>query len=238
MELKILDFLGEEVPGSVGDIREALDLLGLSIENAIEQVGEKVSKSFASKDYKKASQLSLNSQELDLLSKKIQDVVAELDSIMDKRNIRDSLTKIEESDEKDIPNYNDFLVDNKVEHTLYEDYTHKRPCAFSIEGNYIEVNDWKNVLVETLNYLGNKNRAVLDSFVDDRKMNGKKVIYFAKNEASIKRAPRKIDSGNIYVETNQSANSIRTLLIKVLNKCNINISQYKIFLRADYSELH
>lgn len=47
-----------------------------------------------------------------------------------------------------------------------------------------------------------------------------------------------MESANIYIETNQSANSIRTLLIKVLNKYNINISQYKIFLRADYSELH
>lgn len=43
---------------------------------------------------------------------------------------------------------------------------------------------------------------------------------------------------NIYVEMNLSANGIRNLLIKMLNKYNIKLSDYKIYLKTDYSELH
>ena len=52
------------------------------------------------------------------------------------------------------------------------------------------------------------------------------------------RSAREIKLANIYVETNLSANGIRNLLIKILNKYNIKLSDYKIYLKADYSELH
>ncbi|MPM71191.1 hypothetical protein [Clostridium sp. C8] len=94
MNLKVFEFLGAEVPSSVGDIREALDLLATSIDTAIEQVGEKVSKSFADKDFKKAAELSLNSEELDSISKKIQEVIGDLDTIIDNRNIEEDSINI------------------------------------------------------------------------------------------------------------------------------------------------
>ncbi len=48
----------------------------------------------------------------------------------------------------------------------------------------------------------------------------------------------KIEGTDIYVETNLSANGIRNLLIKVLKQYKIPMNSYKIYLRADYSELH
>lgn len=238
MDFKIFEFLGAEVPSSVGDIREALDLLATSIDTAIEQVGEKVNKSFANKDFKKAAELSLNSEELDSISKKIQEAIGDLDTIIDNRNIEEDSRKIDESDEKSIPNYSDYLVDINIEHNLYEDLTHKRPCAFKIEGTKIEIKDWKGALVQTINYLAKKDSAIVRSFVDDSKMNGKKVIYFSRVKLPTMRAAREIKSANIYVETNLSANGIRNLLIKMLNKYNIKLSDYKIYLKADYSDLH
>lgn len=37
MDLKVFEFLSKEVPSSITDIREALDLLWTSIDSAIEQ---------------------------------------------------------------------------------------------------------------------------------------------------------------------------------------------------------
>ena len=233
MDLKVFEFLGAEVPNSVGDIREALDLLATSIDTAIEQVGEKVTK-----DFKKAAELSLNSEELDSISKKIQEVISDLDTIIYDRNIDEDLKEMDQIDEKSIPNYNDYLVDTEVEHNLYEDLTHKRPCAFKIEGTRVEIKDWKGVLVQTINYLAKKDPNIVRSFVDDSKMNGKKVIYFSRVKLPTMRAVVEIKSVNIYVATNLSANGIRNLLIKMLNKYNIKLSDYKIYLKADYSELH
>lgn len=238
MDLKVFEFLGEEVPSSVGDIREALDLLATSIDTAIEQVGEKVTKSFSDKDFKKAAELSLNSEELDSISKKIQELMSDLDTIIDDRNIEEDSNQIDESDEKSIPNYGDYLVDTEVEHNLYEDLTHKRPCAFKIEDTKVEIKDWKGALVQTINYLAKKDPSIVRSFVDDSKMNGKKVIYFSRVKLPTMRAVVEIKSVNIYVTTNLSANGIRNLLIKILNKYNIKLNDYKIYLKADYSELH
>ena len=238
MDLKVFEFLGAEVPNSVGDIREALDLLATSIDTAIEQVGEKVTKSFENKDFKKAAELSLNSEELDSISKKIQEVIGDLDTIIDNRNIEEDSKKIDEIDDKSIPNYGDYLVDMEIEHNLYEDLTHKRPCAFKIEGTRVEIKDWKGALVQTINYLAKKDPSIVRSFVDDSKMNGKKVIYFSRVKLPTMRAAREIKYANIYIETNLSANGIRNLLIKMLNKYNIKLSDYKIYLKADYSELH
>ena len=133
MDLKLFEFLGEEVPSSVGDIREALDLLASSIDSAIERVGEKAKLSIDNKEYSKINQLIDNSKELDYISKKIQEVIGDLDTIIDNRNIEEDSKKIDEVDERSIPNYSDYLVDTEVEHNLYEDLTHKRPCAFKIE---------------------------------------------------------------------------------------------------------
>lgn len=238
MDLKLFEFLGEEVPSSVGDIREALDLLASSIDSAIERVGEKAKLSIDNKEYSKINKLIDNSKELDSISKKIQEVIGDLDTIIDNRNIEEDSKKIDEVDERSIPNYSDYLVDTEVEHNLYEDLTHKRPCAFKIEGTRVEIKDWKGALVKTIDYLAKKDPSIVRSFVDDSKMNGKKVIYFSRVKLPTMRAVVEIKSVNIYVTTNLSANGIRNLLIKILNKYNIRLSDYKIYLKADYSELH
>ena len=238
MDLKLFEFLGEEVPSSVGDIREALDLLASSIDSAIERVGEKAKLSIDNKEYSKINQLIDNSKKLDSISKKIQEVIGDLDTIIDNRNIEEDSKKIDEVDERSILNYSDYLVDTEVEHNLYEDLTHKRPCAFKIEGTRVEIKDWKGALVKTIDYLAKKDPSIVRSFVDDSKMNGKKVIYFSRVKLPTMRAVVEIKSVNIYVTTNLSANGIRNLLIKILNKYNIRLSDYKIYLKADYSELH
>ena len=214
MDLKLFEFLGEEVPSSVGDIREALDLLASSIDSAIERVGEKAKLSIDNKEYSKINKLIDNSKELDSISKKIQEVIGDLDTIIDNRNIEEDSKKIDEVDERSIPNYSNYLVDTEVEHNLYEDLTHKRPCAFKIEGTRVEIKDWKGALVKTIDYLAKKDPSIVRSFVDDSKMNGKKVIYFSRVKLPTMRAVVEIKSVNIYVATNLSANGIRNLLIK------------------------
>lgn len=244
MDLKLLEFLGREVPNSIEDIRESLDLLIGSVDSAIDLVGEKVNKAYLNRDFKKIQELSSKSEELNLIIKSLENVTSELDNIIDNTNIDDNKNIDEERkdickiSEKDSPNYSDYLVDTEVEHNLYEDLTHKRPCGFKVEGEKIEIRDWKGCLVETINYLAKKNPHIIRSFVNDPKMNGKKVVYFSKSKLPTMRSAREIKAANIYIETNLSANGIRNLLIKVLKRCNLKLSDYKLYFKADYSELH
>ena len=237
MDMKVFEFLNVEAPSSVGDIREALDLLVASINSAIEQVGEKLNVSFVNKEFKKVSELNSNSEELYNINKRIQKVIDDLDTIIDERNIEESNEK-EESYGKQIPNYSDYLVDTNIEHNLYEDLTYKRPCGFKVEGEKFEIRDWKGCLVETINYLAKKNPDIIRSFVNEPKMNGKKRVYFSNSKLPTMESAREIKEAEIYIETNLSANGIRNLLIKILKRYNIKLSDYKIYFKADYSELH
>ncbi|MDY4253635.1 MULTISPECIES: hypothetical protein [unclassified Clostridium] len=239
MDLKAFEFLAKEVPNSISDIREAMDLLSASIDSAIDKIGDRVISSYKNKNYKRASELSLSSEELNSISNKIQEAIIELDSLIDEKSIAANIIDdTEEINERGTPNYSDYLVDTEVEHNLYEDLTHKRPCAIKIEGNRIEVKDWKSALIKTINYLAKKDPDIIRSFVDNPKMNGKKRIYFSRVKLPTMIVARGIEDANIYIETNLSANRIRNLLIKMLNKYNISLSDYKIFLKADYSDLH
>ena len=234
MEKELFEFLNKEVPNSLRDIREVLDLLVTTMDGTIDEIGKGVSECYNNKDFEKSIKFVSYSKEVDELNKKVQDILLQIDNILDENEEDD----ISQNTEKQIPNYSDFLVDSKQEHTLYEDFTHTRPCAFKIEGTRVEIKDWKGVLVQTINYLAKKDPNIVRSFVDDSKMNGKKVIYFSRVKLPTMRAVVEIKSVNIYVATNLSANGIRNLLIKMLNKYNIKLSDYKIYLKADYSELH
>lgn len=238
MYLKLVEFLSKEVPSSVSEIRESLDLLASCIESAIDQVADKANLYFKNRDFKKVPELSENSEELNKISKEIQDLILNIDKIMDESDIEEVGEQIEYNLEKDVPNYSDYLVDREVEHSLYEDFTHKRPCAFKIEEEKISVKDWKDALVKTMEYLTLKNAEIIKLFPDDPKMNGKKVIYFSRVALPTMRAPRKLESLNMYIETNLSANSIRNVITRALNKYDIRLNNYKIYLKADYSDLH
>ena len=82
-----------------------------------------------------------------------------------------------------------------------------------------------------------KDCVIFELFLNDKSMNGKKLKYFSKDENEL-RSPRRIGNTDIFVMTNMSANQIRTLISSMLRKYKINLSECKIYLRADYSSLH
>lgn len=67
-------------------------------------------------------------------------------------------------------------------------------------------------------------------------MNGKKRNYFSLTGNNI-RVPKKLQSVDIYVETNLSANSIKQIIIKMLKKYQVKLTEFIVYYRADYTEL-
>ena len=94
------------------------------------------------------------------------------------------------------------------------------------------------MLLQTCNIISEMDKELIMSFPESERMNGKKITYFAYKEEVVVRAPRKIQNLDLYVSTNHSANSIRNIVINILREYKISISDFKIYLRADYSELH
>lgn len=232
---ELVNFLKESFPVQLDEISAAVDLLTESLDAAAEAVTSKGNEILANKEYEDAINLINKARELDTLSKKVQ-------KYADTFQIEDVALVSEDEAlddiEKTLPNYSNFEVDNTVVHTLHENYVHKRPYAFELKGRKVFVTEWKRMLIETCNILADIAPNIIEKFPDNRKFNGKKTKYFTTIDPGSMRSPQKLDRLQMFVETNFSANFIRNLIIKMINHYKIPLSDYKIYLRADYTGLH
>lgn len=152
-----------------------------------------------------------NSKKLNEVSDKIIEFTDGLDEIISLNEEQLELNEINQV-EKTTVNYDDYLVDRNVVHSLYENFTYKRPCGFQIEEKRFEIKDWKEMLIKVCNYLSEKDIDIIKSFPDNPKVNGKKVIYFSRVKLPTMQSVKKLDCG-IYLATVLSSNSIRNLII-------------------------
>jgi hypothetical protein len=227
----LIEVLRKELPEKAIEIGEVLELLLDSLKNTRVDIGIKLQKANDSKDFTLLEQLAALSRELAFYESKIQDFrnLFEVDFTKEK-TLPDA--------EKSLPNYEQYRVDSNIEHTLYENFSHKRPFAFEFEGQKVMVDTWIDMLIKTTEILFKKDRAKIESFATDEDMNGRKMSYFSLHENSGMRKPVQLAGEKLYIETNLSANSIRNLIVKMLQKYGIKINEFKIYFRADYSELH
>lgn len=232
---ELIPFIVNEVPHATRDLKESLDLLSGSIQGCLAQLGEQLIDAHQRADYKRSIEISQQSEKIKKIENQIQQIVSQLDEDLD--NYDNSDVELEKMERK-IPNYREYYIDQKVEYSLNDDFTHKRPVAFKLNHKKELAKDWKEVLIKTLAILAQKDINILKNFTVQSEMQGKRVPYFSEDQHQKMRKPIKIEGTDIYVETNLSANSIRDLVIKVLNQYEIPMNQYKIYLKADYSELH
>lgn len=144
--------------------------------------------------------------------------------------INNTISTIKDQQHK--PNYNKYLVDNQIEHSLLEDFKHKRPFGFRFLSNdIIEAKTWKDVFIKTCELVYDIDSNKFIGFEDLGHMMGKKRKYFSKNNTEL-RVPALIRE-DMFVETNHSANTLRDLIIKILLEYNFDISDYKVYFAAD-----
>lgn len=138
------------------------------------------------------------------------------------------------------PNYEDYLVDNTIEHSLLENFTHMRPYGFTFLNNTlnntIEAENWKEFYVKACEMFYGLDPDIFLTFANKTHMNGKSRDYFSKYKNNVQ-GPVKI-SDNIYISTDFGANDFRDLLIKIIKEYNYNVKKFKVYLRADYNPLH
>lgn len=232
---QLISFLKKEFPKDVLDIQECVDLLNQCIGGSVESIKSSFNAAIDQREYEKLSML----QEMLVTIDKIQNKLDEYSSKLQLEDeIENKIIEGEVTDEqKLLPDYDSLRVDPNIPHTLYDDYTHKRPAGFEIFDKRYDVKDWKDILVKASEILAKRDINLFLSFLDDKSMQGKKVTYFCKN-AGLIRAPRKIDGTDVYVMTNMSANQVRNVVERMLRKYNIKINDFKLYLKADYSARH
>ena len=131
--------------------------------------------------------------------------------------------------------YDKYRVNNSIPHSLNEDYTYKKICAFMYSNIKYNVTDWASALIAFCNILSQKGKD-FNKLVEEPAFHGRKVQYFCYNSIPSKNAH--IQLTNVYVWTNLSANAIVQLIKKVLVYFGENPDAFYIFLKKDLTTLH
>lgn len=234
MELpELLNIIKTEFPDKSIDISESMDLLLGTVEDIVKLVTEKMFESISERDFKTMEHYGDLIKDINVYENKI-DKIINLTRVDPDENTNDTT---DESIIKEFPNYEEYLVDNKIEHTLYENFTHIRPFGFKLnEGELIETKTWQEVLLKTCEKLICADTEKFLSFENKKNMNGKKNKYFSTKADNLRKP--EIIGNKLYVETNMSGNAIRNLIVKILKEFNIKISDYKVYFRADYTNIN
>lgn len=229
----ILHSIKQEFPDKAIDLSDCLELLKETINDLMNSINEKSGEAFGNRDF--ASRRKYD--DMAIVIHEYEQYLDSLINLIDVDVVDDRSDTDEEEEKTTIPDYSAYLVDSNVEHTLYEDFTHKRPFAFRInDQNVVEVKTWKEMLVSTAELLIAINSEIILGFENIPSMNGKKNKYFGRNKDEMSE-PRLVGN-KIYVETLMSANSIRNMIVKMLKAYGYKAADYKVYFRADYTELN
>ena len=134
-------------------------------------------------------------------------------------------------------NYADYKVDNTIEHTLLENFTHIKPYGFKFLNNeLVEAKSWKSLYTKACEMFFNLDKDIFMSFENKTNMNGQTRSYFSEEKHEIDFPVKIMDK--TYVNTGFSANEYRDILIKILKEYNYDAKEFKIYFRVDYNPRH
>lgn len=230
---ELIAVVKEEFPNKAIDISESLELLQETIRDTMDRINDEINNSYTKREFDRAKKYINIGEEINRYEQKIEELIGLLE--VDTTEIIDE--EQEEKAARILPDYSAYSVNTEVEHTLYEDFTHKRPHGFRInDETVIEVKTWKEMLFKTCELLMALDEEKFMSFENKEYMNGKKRKHFSTNPGGM--VDPKLVNHKMYVETNINANGIRNLLLKLLKEYGFKVSEFKIYLRADYTDLH
>ena len=233
---EILSIIKKDFPDKAINILEGLQLLREIINETMEDINKKMGAAFNNRDFDTVAKYTELSKEIHNYENKLDEIIDRLDIDYNTDNLDGPNSDIKSESRSDI-NYEDYRVDNNVEHTLYEDFTHIRPFGFKfLTEEVIQVKTWQEMLIKTAEILMDINEEKFLNFENLPRMNGKKNKYFSIEKNDMRR-PIKVKD-KIYLETNMSSNSIRNQILKMLKEYGYGAKDYKVYFYADYSGLN
>lgn len=235
---QILLIIKQEFPQQSIDLSESLELLKVSINDTMNAIEKKMSAAFARREFGTQREYMILAESVHQYEQRVDNLIELLELEDTAPFIKEAIDLSDESiDSERRKNYAAYTVDHQVEHTLYENFTHIRPYAFRLgQQEQLFVKTWIEMLIETCNILIDKDAAKFLSFEHIKEMNGKKSKYISSKKDGM-RKPHPLRE-NLFLETNMSANGVRNLILKMLKAYNIKATDYKIYYRADYTELN
>lgn len=223
----------EKFPEQAIELRESLELIQSVLSETVELAGASIENVIRDRKFEKLPYYTELAEHGYNYEEKIEQVMGLLE--MEESEVAD--LDEETTEGRQIPNYEEYRVDHRIEHSLLEDFRFKRPYGFKLnEDQDVEAKTWKEMLVRFSEILYALDKRKFLSFEHDPTMNGRRKRHFSKNEADL-RDPQCI-GGEIFIETHHSANTIRNFMIKMLSNYDFKISDFRVYYRADYTNMN
>lgn len=233
MNENVIEFLKENHQNRAIELEDKFSSVNLVLNDILRDLIKQAQSLQENKDYKRV----LNIVEV---QKNINEAMTSTESIISKlrvnqKQVIEDDTNNQQDNDKDLSNYDEYLVDTSVPHNLKEDFRFKRPYAFSMKKHYVKVSTWKEMLIATCQYLYKKDPEKFQSFADDKSMQWGKTYNFSRDEKLL-RTPVLIEDSGVFIETSKDSIAVRQLIIKMLERFGADIKDFKVFLRADYTK--
>lgn len=221
---------------SVSDIKEALLMLIDIYDEASERLETISSKKLKDKEYDESIEIVNLIRDLDQERELIEAQVVGFDF---EENEEVEIISNADSDIEPIEkiDYSQFSVDNDIVHDLTEGYTFKRPVAFIWEDRKYNETTFKGILVKFSNILIEKHGDDFRNLSDNKLFKGRKRRMIS-TEPDELLDPRLLADNKTYLHTCLSSDAIVAFIKKLINYFDYNETAFKIFLRADYKDLH
>ncbi len=224
---EVYKYLSEMEPPIADSISYASELLLTELDSALKALKIRRMEAAESDDDHKLAVLTGYRNTLNSFK---EDISGYLD------NLSDSEHELPSPDLHMSVDYSKYRDDGTTAHNLREDFMYKKIGAFVYEGVKFQVNTWKDALLLLCNMLAKENLQKFNTIVNDTRFKGRKHQYYSPTKTAGKNV--KIYGTNVYAWVNLSANSIAELMADTLEFFGKNSSEFKVYLRADYTGLH
>lgn len=233
MELeKVSSELYRSFPGSADKIaKEAVRMQGI-----LEETAAAVMMEIEKEKYRKDKDPA-HLKECRRIYRHVRKEIESIDSLLEQFGEEEMRRRLTLEDSREKIDYEQYRVDETVAHPLDSVITNKKPSAFSLYGQKVEVNSWKQMLLQTCAMLNRLNPMLFASFESDPELQGRKRPYFSADGQGLD-APAKIPDADMFVETHVSARYLKKMIMNLLDKYQIPHEEYLIYLKKDFTSLH
>lgn len=229
------EYLEKNHPMAAQDIYYGLELFTNSLDYGIEAFQKEIADKNNSGDFSILPEIFEYAQTVKNLKAMLEEYLTDISML---NTIEETdMEGISEEDEKTLPNYKDYIVDDEIPHMLSETFTYKRICGFMFDGIRYNVRTWQAALIRLSELLIEKNPDIFHSFLNQPTFKGRKNNYFSITDNGNKYY-HKLSNSEIYVWINLNTAMICEIMKKILRGYGIPVNKLYIYLRADYTPLH
>lgn len=231
--IEVYEYLEKNYPQLALDIYYSLELFVNTLDSSIEVLGKTGENNLITRDFSMLTEIAK-------YGKIITDIREQINEYLNnfvQSELIDETIDAKEDDEKSLPNYKEYIVDDEIPHTLMESFTHKKICGFMLKDIRYNVSTWQKALISLCELLVEQDIGLFETFTSSPLFVGRKNRYFSKDGFGNKYY-YKLSNANIYVWLNLSVSMICEIMKKILRCYSIPINSLYIYLRADYTSLH